>query len=46
MGVNIGETDDGMVIRGGNQLTGANIDSYGDHRIAMALPLQDFLLMV
>ena len=36
MGVNVRETDDGMVIRGGNQLTGANIDSYGDHRIAMA----------
>ena len=36
MGVNVRETDDGMVIRGGKQLTGAHIDSYGDHRIAMA----------
>ena len=37
MGVNIVEDDDGMVIRRRKSaLTGANIDSYGDHRIAMA----------
>ena len=36
MGADVKETDDGMVINGGKPLVGANIDSYGDHRIAMA----------
>ena len=35
-GVDITETDDGMIIRGGN-VCGANFESYGDHRIAMAM---------
>ena len=37
MGAEIEELDDGMVIRGGKALHGARTDSYGDHRIAMAL---------
>jgi 3-phosphoshikimate 1-carboxyvinyltransferase len=35
-GVKATETDDGMVIEGGGALHGAEIDSHGDHRIAMA----------
>lgn len=36
-GVNIEERPDGMVIHGGNSLNGAVIESFGDHRIAMAM---------
>jgi 3-phosphoshikimate 1-carboxyvinyltransferase len=36
MGVNVREFDDGMEIGGGLPLRGAEIDSHGDHRIAMA----------
>lgn len=36
MGVDVEETYDGMIIRGGKPLRGARMDSYGDHRIAMA----------
>ena len=36
MGCNITPTDDGMIIRGGKTLHGAEIDSYLDHRIAMS----------
>ena len=36
MGANITETDDGMIINGGNPLKGAIVDSHGDHRIAMS----------
>ena len=36
MGVNVTGTDDGMIIRGGNPLQGAFIDSHLDHRIAMS----------
>ena len=35
-GIDIMETDDGMIIKGGNKIKGADFDSYGDHRIAMA----------
>lgn len=35
MGADIEETGDGMIIRGGNTLHGAVIDSKKDHRIAM-----------
>ncbi len=35
MGADITETEDGMIIRGGNALHGAVIDSKLDHRIAM-----------
>ncbi len=36
MGVDVEEFEDGMVIRGGNPLHAAEIESHGDHRIAMA----------
>ena len=36
MGVDIKETSDGMEINGGGQLQGAELKSFGDHRIAMA----------
>ncbi|MDD4051101.1 MAG: 3-phosphoshikimate 1-carboxyvinyltransferase [candidate division Zixibacteria bacterium] len=36
MGVKIGEFPDGFAIEGGAELNGAEIDSFGDHRIAMA----------
>ena len=36
MGAGIAETADGAVIRGG-RLRGAEVDSHGDHRVAMAL---------
>lgn len=35
MGADVTETEDGMIIRGGNPLCGAQIDSRLDHRIAM-----------
>ena len=37
MGADITELPDGMIIRGGKQLTGCEVESYHDHRIAMAL---------
>lgn len=36
MGVAIQETPDGMTVPGGQRLRGARVDSFGDHRIAMA----------
>jgi len=39
MGANIEEHDDGMTIHGGAPLHGAVIDSFGDHRIAMAFAI-------
>lgn len=36
MGADVTPTDDGMVIHGGRPLHGASINSYLDHRIAMA----------
>ncbi|MDK2799208.1 MAG: 3-phosphoshikimate 1-carboxyvinyltransferase [Clostridiales bacterium] len=35
-GVDIQETDDGMIIKGGKPITGAHFESYNDHRIAMS----------
>jgi len=37
MGADIEEFEDGLSIKGGSRLTGAAIESYGDHRIAMAM---------
>jgi len=37
MGAVIKEKEDGMVIYGGKKLVGAPVNSYGDHRMAMAL---------
>ena len=36
MGAEVEERDDGLTIRGGQTLHGAELDSFGDHRIAMA----------
>lgn len=36
-GVDVEETDDGMVIRGGRQPRGAAFETYKDHRITMSL---------
>jgi 3-phosphoshikimate 1-carboxyvinyltransferase len=35
-GATVAETTDGMVIEGGARLHGADVDSHGDHRVAMA----------
>ena len=39
MGAKVCPTDDGMMIEGGNPLSGAHIQSYLDHRIAMAFSI-------
>jgi len=39
MNVCISSTDDGMIIEGGNQLQGAYVESYDDHRVAMSLAI-------
>lgn len=39
MGADIEATDDGMIIQGGKPLHGAVINSYNDHRIAMAFAI-------
>lgn len=39
MGADVEEFDDGMEINGGKPLHGATMDSYGDHRIAMAFAI-------
>ena len=39
MGGRITPTDDGMIIEGGSQLHGAAVNSYLDHRIAMAFAI-------
>jgi len=39
MGAQIEEREDGMRIPGGQRLHGAEIDSFGDHRIAMAFSI-------
>ncbi len=36
-GVDITETDDGMIINGGKSVHGADFKTYGDHRMAMSL---------
>ena len=36
-GIDITETDDGMIIRGGKPVHGADFKTYGDHRMAMSL---------
>lgn len=37
LGVSVTPTADGLIIYGGSRLTGAAVESYGDHRMAMAL---------
>lgn len=36
IGANVVQTSDGLIIEGGTELSGGTIDSFGDHRIAMA----------
>lgn len=36
-GIDIEETDDGMIIHGGKKIRGADFATYGDHRMAMSL---------
>ncbi len=38
-GVDITETDDGMIINGGRTIHGADFATYGDHRMAMSLAI-------
>ncbi len=37
MGADIEATDDGFIVRGPTRLRGAEVSTFGDHRIAMAL---------
>lgn len=37
LGADIDATDDGLVVRGPAKLVGAPVESYGDHRVAMAM---------
>ena len=37
MGADITPTEDGMIIRGGRSLHGAEVDAHADHRAAMSL---------
>jgi len=39
MGVQVEERSDGLVVPGGQRLRGAELDSFGDHRIAMAFSI-------
>ena len=43
LGADIEETQDGMIVRGGRALSGAVCDSFGDHRIAMAMGVAGLL---
>lgn len=43
MGANVKETKDGLVIEGPTPLHGAEIDSHGDHRIAMSFSVAGLL---
>lgn len=38
-GIDITETDDGMIIHGGKAIHGADFKAYGDHRMAMSLTI-------
>ncbi|MGX7191975.1 3-phosphoshikimate 1-carboxyvinyltransferase [Enterococcus moraviensis] len=44
MGANIEPTDDGLIIHGKTPLHGANVTSYGDHRIGMMLQIAALLV--
>lgn len=43
MGANVTATDDGMIIHGGQKLTGTIIDSKEDHRIAMSFAIASLM---
>ncbi|MDL5047507.1 3-phosphoshikimate 1-carboxyvinyltransferase [Oscillatoria amoena NRMC-F 0135] len=42
IGAEVEDFDDGLAVRGGRPLRGARVDSYGDHRIAMAMAVAGF----
>ncbi len=44
LGVKVQERDDGMIIDGGNPLSGAVVDSFGDHRVAMSMAVAGLFL--
>ena len=37
VGVDIAEKEDGFIVYGGKELAGGNVESHGDHRLAMSL---------
>jgi 3-phosphoshikimate 1-carboxyvinyltransferase len=39
LGAHVEESDDGMRVSGGQRLQGGRVDSFGDHRIAMAFAI-------
>ncbi|MDR5658612.1 3-phosphoshikimate 1-carboxyvinyltransferase [Serpentinicella sp. ANB-PHB4] len=39
LGIEVKELEDGMEIKGNNKITGATVESYGDHRIAMSMAI-------
>jgi len=43
MGANITELDDGMIIKGPTKLSGANITTFQDHRIAMSFEIANLV---
>lgn len=43
LGAKVEELPDGMVVHGGSQLHGAEVESHGDHRVAMALAVAGLL---
>ncbi|MFA0733201.1 MAG: hypothetical protein LKKZDAJK_001537 [Candidatus Fervidibacter sp.] len=43
LGAKVDELPDGMVIHGGAKLRGAEVESHGDHRVAMALAIAGLL---
>ncbi|WP_203361899.1 3-phosphoshikimate 1-carboxyvinyltransferase [Bacillus sp. REN10] len=43
LGAKIEATDDGMIIYGGQSLTGGHVTSYGDHRIGMMLAVASLI---
>jgi 3-phosphoshikimate 1-carboxyvinyltransferase len=42
-GAQVEELPDGMVVRGSSKLHGAEVESHGDHRVAMALVVAGLL---
>lgn len=44
MGADVTATEDGFIIHGPTPLKGAQVDSYGDHRIAMMLQIASLLV--
>jgi 3-phosphoshikimate 1-carboxyvinyltransferase len=43
MGAEVEEYEDGLRVAGGTRLRGATLDSFGDHRIAMAFTVAALL---